>query len=71
MGQVNSAADGLGLADVVVFTVLNRLARLLLFGSLMVVVGQAGRSLVARRPQLVVGLYIAGWVSFYAIHLAG
>jgi hypothetical protein len=63
-----AALDGIGLVEVVAFTVLNRLARLLIVGSVMAALGWAGRAIVARRPRAVVALYVAAWVVFYAAY---
>jgi hypothetical protein len=65
-----AALDGIGLSEVVVFTVLNRLLRLLLVGGVMAAIGAVGRSIVARSPRAVAALYVAGWVVFYAAYLA-
>jgi hypothetical protein len=65
-----AALDGIGLGDVVAFTVLNRLARLLVFGLVLAAVGWAGRPIVARWPRSIVALYALAWVAFYAGYLA-
>jgi hypothetical protein len=64
-----AAVDGIGPFGIVAFTVLNRLARLLLFGGLLMVIGWAARSVVARRPRAVATLYGVAWVVFYAAYL--
>lgn len=65
-----AALDGIGLLEVVLFTVLNRLLRLLLVGGVMAAIGAVGRSIVAHSPRAVAALYVAGWVVFYAAYLA-
>lgn len=64
-----AALDGVGLVEVVAYTVLNRLARLLLFGSVVALLGWAGRSIVAHWPRAVAALYAVAWVAFYAAYL--
>ena len=65
-----AAVDGIGLLEVVAFTVLNRLARLLLVGGLMLALGSVGRSVVARWPGAVAASYVVAWIVFYAVYLA-
>ena len=64
-----AALDGIGLPEVVVFTVLNRLLRLLLVGGVMAAIGSVGHSIVARSPRAAAALYVAGWIVFYAAYL--
>lgn len=64
-----SALEGIGLVEVVVFTLLNRIERLLLFGVVMALVGWLGRRFITRWPVLAAGLYLAAWVIFYAVFL--
>ena len=66
-----AALDGVGIVDVVAFTALNRLARMLLFGAVLAAIGWAGRPIVARWPRTVATLYALAWVAFYTVYLAG
>jgi hypothetical protein len=66
-----SALLGVGLGDVVVFTVINRIERLLVFGLLMACVGWLGRPVIARWPLAAAFLYALAWVTFYAGFLLG
>lgn len=61
-----SALLGIGLADVVAFTMINRIERLLVFGLLMALVGWLGRPAIARWPRMAASVYAAAWVIFYA-----
>jgi hypothetical protein len=49
-----------------VFTALNRVERIGLFGLVMATVGVLGRSLIARFPRSVGVTYLAAWAAFYA-----
>ena len=60
-----SALDGIGLPEAVVFTVANRIERLLVFGITMALVGWLGRPLVARWPRTSVVAYVVAWTIFY------
>ena len=64
-----AALDGTGPVEVVLFTVLNRLARLLVFGGIMAALGWAARAVIARRPRVVAALYVVAWIAFYAAYL--
>jgi hypothetical protein len=66
-----AATDGIPLLDVVLFTMLNRIVRLALFGGLMSLVGWGGRSIVMGCPRLVASIYVSGWVLFYVVHQLG
>jgi hypothetical protein len=61
-----SALLGIGLVDVVVFTMINRIERLLVFGLLMALVGWLGRPAIARWPRAAAFTYVLAWVIFYA-----
>jgi hypothetical protein len=65
-----AALDGTGAAEVVLFTVLNRLVRLLVFGSVMAALGWAARAVIARWPRTVAALYVVAWIAFYAVYIA-
>ena len=64
-----AALDGLGLVELVLFAVLNRLVRLVIVGVVLGSVGWAGRSIIARRPRAVAVLYVLSWTLFYAVYL--
>lgn len=66
-----AALDGIGLAQVIVFTVLNRIERLLVFGLIMALLGWLGRPLVRRWPRGCLALYGVAWIIFYAGFLLG
>ena len=66
-----AALDGADLAQVIVFTVLNRLERLLVFGLVMALIGWLGRPLVRRWPRGCLAVYGVGWVIFYVGFLTG
>jgi membrane protein YqaA with SNARE-associated domain len=61
-----ASLDGVGLPQVVLFTVLNRLERLLVFGLVMALAGWLGRPLIARWPRGWLVVYVVAWVIFYA-----
>jgi membrane protein YqaA with SNARE-associated domain len=66
-----SALLGVDLPDVVVFTMVNRIERLLLFGLAMACVGWLGRPVVARWPRAAAFLYVLSWGIFYTGFLLG
>ena len=63
-----AALDGFGLVNVVFYTALNRLARLLLLGAVLAAIGWAGRPVVARWPRAVTALYVLVWAAFYGFY---
>lgn len=65
-----AALDGLGLVELVLAAVLNRLARLVVVGAVLAAIGWAARSIIARRPRLVAVVYALSWTAFYAVYLA-
>ena len=66
-----SALLDVGITDVVVFTVLNRIERLLAFGLVMALVGWLGRPAVARWPLAATSVYVLAWAIFYTGFLLG
>ena len=66
-----AALSGIDLVDVVVFTIINRIERLLVFGLVMALVGWLGRPAIARWPLAAALLYVLAWVIFYAGFLLG
>jgi hypothetical protein len=61
-----SVLDGIGLVDVVAFTLLNRIERMLVFGLVMALIGWLARPLIARWPYPAALLYALAWIIFYA-----
>lgn len=61
-----SALDGVGLVDVVVFTPINRIERMLVFGLVMAFIGWRGRAHIARWAYPAAFLYVLAWIIFYA-----
>jgi hypothetical protein len=61
-----SALDGIGLVDVVAFTLLNRTERMLVFGLVMALIGWRARPHIARWPYPAALLYVLAWIIFYA-----
>lgn len=66
-----AALDGIDLAQVIPFTLLNRIERMLLFGLIMAVLGWLGRPVVRRWPRGCLALYGIAWIIFYAGFLLG
>ncbi len=66
-----AALDGIELAQVVFFTLLNRVERLLVFGLVIALLGWLGRPAVRRWPRGCLALYGVAWVIFYAGFLLG
>ncbi len=58
--------DAFGTLPLALGVVLNRLVRVGGFTLLMVALGWVGRPLLRRRPGVVLLLYVAGWIAFYA-----
>lgn len=58
--------QGIALPGVLAFVALNRIERIGIFGLVMLLVGRAGRPIVARWPRGVAAVYAAGWAIFYA-----
>lgn len=66
-----AALDGIDLAQVIPFTLLNRIERMLLFGLIMAVLGWLGRPVVRRWPRGCLALYGIAWIIFYTGFLLG
>jgi membrane protein YqaA with SNARE-associated domain len=66
-----AALDGIELTQVVFFTLLNRVERLLVFGVVMALLGWLGRPVLRRWPRGCLALYGVTWIIFYAGFLLG
>lgn len=61
-----AALDGIGLPEVVAFTGVNRVERMLVLGLVLALVGWVARPMVSRWPRAAAALYALAWIIFYA-----